>query len=127
MGRIYEPKYHEVRGFRLSDNSVTDMADIAKENYYALAICLITGWKPDYCLGKMGLLRDRKKYEYKQEPPYKKWANASYVLNVICGYSYKEVAKLLKISVSIARDGVYHIQGRRRVRTYEFKSRANPY
>jgi hypothetical protein len=127
MGRIYAPKFHEVRGYRMSDHTVSDISDIAKENYYALAMCLITGWKPDYCLGKMGLLKDRKEYKYKKLPPYLVHANVSYILNKFCGLSYPEVAKALKISVNVTRDAIYHLQGRKRVRKYEYKCRANPY
>lgn len=118
MGKGYQRKsYHEVRGYRMSDHTVSDISDIAKENYYALAIAVIKGWSTDYCLAQMGVAADRKEYTRKSEAPFMQSANLSYVLNKICGLSYTAITKCTNISYNVVRDGVIFVAGKRQKRT----------
>ena len=117
-GMFYNKQYHEVRGYRMSDYSVSDVSDIAKENYYALAMAIIKGWSAEYCLARMGIGTARKEYEHKVEPPYMQVANLVYALNKFCGLTYYEIAKRTNITYNLVREGVMFKAGRRRRRRY---------
>lgn len=117
MGRtLYRKHYEEIRGYRMSDHSVSDISEIAKENYYALAMAIINGWSAEYCLIRMGIGAEKKEYTYKVEPPYQQISTFVYALNKFCGMSYYEISKVTKIAYHLVRDGVMFKSGKRRKR-----------
>lgn len=114
-GRHHQKNYHEIRGYRLSDININEN-DVAKENYYALAIAVCTGLSTDSCLAKMGIGVDRKEYNRKQEAPFIATANISYVLNVICGMTQRDISLSINKGYWLVRDGINYIRGIKRKR-----------
>lgn len=87
-------------GYRLSNICSVDDRDPTDENYYALAICILTGKASDEALRDMGL-RENKPNEkcYK----YRKLAEAAFILCSVCKMQRKEAAAVLGTTSEVIR------------------------
>lgn len=74
-----------------------------KENWYALAVCILGNKSSEEGLRSLGLIAPMKYKKRSLSVPNHKYirlANITYILNVICKVRRKEVAPILGINVS---------------------------
>lgn len=87
-------------GYRLSNICSVDDRNPTDENYYALAICIISGKNSDEALRDMGLRENKPNEKFCK---YRRLAEAAFILCCICKIQRKEAAAVLGTTNEVIR------------------------